>query len=59
MSQPRPSESPQVPAQIYLDADQWERFEAVARAQNRSRSGQVREMIRREIEAFESLGQAA
>jgi predicted transcriptional regulator len=49
-----------VPAQVYLDPDQWARFDAVARSQNRSRSAQLRELIQREVEAFEaSLGEAA
>ena len=38
-----------VPAQVYVDADQWEKFATVSREQNRSRSAQVRELIRRDI----------
>lgn len=41
--------SGRVPAQVYVDADQWERFATVAQAQNRSRSAQVRELISRDI----------
>lgn len=51
--------SERVPAQVYVDADQWEKFATVARAQNRSRSAQVRELIRREIDAHPELEQAA
>jgi hypothetical protein len=54
LNQPRPDESVRVPAQFLVDADQWARFDAVARAQNRSRSAQVRELIRREVEAFDA-----
>jgi hypothetical protein len=36
---------------VYVDADQWERFAAVARAHDRSRSAQVRELIRRDTGA--------
>jgi predicted transcriptional regulator len=46
--------SVRVPAQVYLDPGQWARFNAVARAQNRSRSAHIRELIRREITAFEA-----
>jgi predicted transcriptional regulator len=56
----RNATSDRVPAQVYLDPDQWARFDAVARSQNRSRSAQLRELIQREVEAFEaSLGEAA
>lgn len=41
------------PVQIYMDRDHWERFAAVARAENRSRSAQVRELIARSLEQFE------
>jgi predicted transcriptional regulator len=60
LNQDRTGESGRVPAQILIDADHWARFDAVARAQNRSRSAQIRELVRREVEAFEaSLEQAA
>jgi predicted transcriptional regulator len=52
--QVRTATSYRVPAQVYLDPDHWARFDAVARAQNRSRSAQIRELIRREVEAFEA-----
>lgn len=38
------------PAQIYVDPQDWERFRVVAEAQSRSRSAQIRHLIRREIE---------
>ena len=59
ISQPSgPSTPPRIPAQVLVDVDQWEKFAAVAGAQNRSRSAQVRELIRRDIEAHEQ-GQVA
>lgn len=33
-----------------MDAEMWQRFDTVARAQNRTRSAQVRELIKRDIE---------
>jgi uncharacterized protein HemY len=60
LNQDRTGETVRVPAQILIDAGDWAAFDAVARAQNRSRSAQIREMVRREVEAFEaSLEQAA
>jgi metal-responsive CopG/Arc/MetJ family transcriptional regulator len=44
---------------VYVDADQWERFDPVAKAQNRSRSAQVRELIRREIDEHEPTQEQA
>jgi metal-responsive CopG/Arc/MetJ family transcriptional regulator len=48
-----PPSPEKVPAQVYIDADQWARFDIVARKQNRSRSAQIRELIRRDIEAHD------
>jgi predicted DNA-binding protein len=48
-----PERSSPFPVQIYMDREQWERFAAVARAENRSRSAQVRELIARSLEQFE------
>jgi hypothetical protein len=36
-----------------VDADQWEKFATVALAQNRSRSAQVRELIKRENDSYD------
>jgi predicted DNA-binding protein len=41
-----------------MDRDQWERFAAVAQAENRSRSAQVRELIDRSLEQFETRAAA-
>lgn len=53
-NQDRSPTSVRVPAQVYLDAEQWARFEVVAQAQNRSRSAQLRELIKRDIEAYDA-----
>ena len=45
--------SERTPVQVYVDPDHWARFDAVARAQNRSRSAQIRELIQRSVEEFE------
>lgn len=50
---PATSHSDRVPIQVYLDPGQWEKFAEVARAHDRSRSAQVRELIRRANEAHE------
>jgi predicted DNA-binding protein len=41
-----------------MDREQWERFAAVARSENRSRSAQVRELIDRSLEQFEAKAPA-
>jgi predicted DNA-binding protein len=46
------------PVQIYMDRDRWERFAAVAQAENRTRSAQVRELIDRSLEQFETRAAA-
>jgi predicted DNA-binding protein len=53
-----PERSSPFPVQIYMDREQWERFAAVARAENRSRSAQVRELIARSLEQFETRSAA-
>jgi predicted DNA-binding protein len=49
-----PGHSSRVPIQVYVDPTQWERFNAVSRAQNRSRSAQIRELIQRDIQQYEA-----
>jgi hypothetical protein len=51
--------SSRVPIQVYVDPTDWERFAAVAQAQNRSRSAQIRELIQRDIAQAEPEREAA
>lgn len=53
------SRSGRVPAQIYVDPKDWLEFDVISRAQNRSRSAQIRELIRREIETFDPDARAS
>jgi hypothetical protein len=41
-----------------MDREQWDRFAAVAQAENRSRSAQVRELIDRSLEQFDAKAAA-
>lgn len=55
-TQGRPPGSPSErrPTQVYVDPADWERLHVIARAQDRSRSALVRNLIRREIEAHDA-----